>query len=484
MKISMWMILDKLEQYHPRYTISDGSMRLTGIRFSAVQDDTQGQFVCVDWEKRPDGGVWIRLFNGGDEIICSGGGLDGLLNDLMRIFDFYNAWEAALWEAASRKSFQEVIDIGNTVLNNPIMISDMRGNVLAMSSAFVNEDLSVYWNESRERHLVPDAISGAPLLTESGEVATWTDTPEIYIMPDGSRTIGAYLTVDGERVAGIGIWGRNRPITESDVHLTRILYDALVSALDAQKLSLPLHSSAAFLTDLLSGAQYDDESMEALSARYPPPWRLIRIDHPLRRDEIHQHNLLQRFWSAKYPCVPFFYEDAIVVLASSGEALALVDAVFPAQQRLYSQICISLPFHDLKKIRMLYEQNRFIRQRAAQTPGLYRGEDYALAQLLSLFGENEQALALRHPALSKLKQYDAAKHSDLYETLYQYLLHGRSIQAAAEAMHVHRNTFIYRLERAREITDFDAEDPVSRIYLLLSYMIEKQGNIHDSITKN
>ena len=225
-------------------------------------------------------------------------------------------------------------------------------------------------------------------------------------------------------MAGIGIWGRTRPITESDVHLTRILYDALVSALDAQKLSLPLHSSAAFLTDLLSGAQYDDESMEALSARYPPPWRLIRIDHPLRRDEIHQHNLLQRFWSAKYPCVPFFYEDAIVVLASSGEALALVDAVFPAQQRLYSQICISLPFHDLKKIRMLYEQNRFIRQRAAQTLGLYRGEDHALAQLLSLFGENEQALALLHPALSKLKQYDAGKHSNLYFVLIWILKHG------------------------------------------------------------
>ena len=51
-------------------------------------------------------------------------------------------------------------------------------------------------------------------------------------------------------------------------------------------------------------------------------------------------------------------------------------------------------------------------------------------------------------------------------------------------MHVHRNTFIYRLERAREITDFDAEDPVSRIYLLLSYMIEGQGNIYDGITKN
>ena len=92
--------------------------------------------------------------------------------------------------------------------------------------------------------------------------------------------------------------------------------------------------------------------------------------------------------------------------------------------------------------------------------------------------------ALLHPALAQLRQYDAAKKSNLYETLYQYLLHEHGIQAAADAMHVHRNTFIYRLERAREIADFDAEDPVSRVYLLLSYMIEEQKNIHDGIPKD
>ena len=38
--------------------------------------------------------------------------------------------------------------------------------------------------------------------------------------------------------------------------------------------------------------------------------------------------------------------------------------------------------------------------------------------------------------------------------------------------------------RAREIADFDAEDPVSRVYLLLSYLIEAQRNIHDGIPKD
>ena len=68
-------------------------------------------------------------------------------------------------EAASHKSFQEIIDIGNTVLNNPILLSDMEGNVLAMSIAFVDQDLSAYWRESRDsiRNTVSICCSPATL---------------------------------------------------------------------------------------------------------------------------------------------------------------------------------------------------------------------------------------------------------------------------------------------------------------------------------
>ena len=486
MKISMWMILEKLERYHPSYVIRNGEMCITGIRFvpESAWTAEQSQYVYVRQENRPDGEVQIDLVNGCDQITFCGNGLQNLLNDLLEVFDFYNSWEASLWEAASHKSFQEIIDIGNTVLNNPILLSDMEGNVLAMSSAFVDQDLSAYWRESRDSNRVPNALSGAPLRTMTGEPASWTDTPDIYIMPGGSKLIGTYLRVNEERIAGFGVWEYHRPIVTSDIWMVKILCDVLTTTMDAQKRSLPLHSSAAFLANLLSGAQLEEGFAETIDAKCPRPWRLIRIDNPLRNDEINQRNLLQRLWTAKYPCIPFIYEGAIVVLSSQHDTEPLLNSIFNPQQKLYDRVSVSLPFDDLRRISILYGQTSFIAKKSAGTPGFYYGENYALSQLLSLFGENEQVRALLHPALSQLGQYDAAKKSNLYETLYQYLLHEHGIQAAADAMHVHRNTFIYRLERAREIADFDAEDPVSRIYLLLSYLIEEQKNIHDGIPKD
>ena len=70
MKISMWMILEKLERYHPRYVIQNGDMRITGIRFvpETARTAEQSQYVYVRQENRPDGKAQIDLVNGCDQI--------------------------------------------------------------------------------------------------------------------------------------------------------------------------------------------------------------------------------------------------------------------------------------------------------------------------------------------------------------------------------------------------------------------------------
>ena len=477
MKISMWMILEKLEQYQPSHAIQSGEMCISGVRFASECDvlPRQDAYIHVYRETQPDGACLVHLRNTGDEITVCSSDPDRLMNELLDIFDFYNTWESSLWEAASRESIQEIVDIGTSAVGNPIMITDMDGNVLAMSSAFVHEDLSIYWSEARDKQLVPSALTDAPFRTLSGEPGTWTDTPAIYVMPGGGRAILSYLKVGGERTAGLGVWGQHRSIVASDVWLTQMMCDALRTVLNVQEPSLSLRSGTAFLTELLDGALADEEMMRALAAQYKGPWRLIRIHNPLRSDEINQHNLLLRFLAAKQPNISLIYQDAIVVLVSQNDTQALLDAVFDPRQRLFSQIGISLPFDDLRKVRILYEQTCFIAQQAGNEPGYYHGEDHAFAQILSLLRKDEHIRALLHPALTELRRHDAAKHSDLYETLYQYLLHEHSIQLGAKAMHVHKNTFTYRMERARALTDLKIDDPNTRLYLLFSFLIGKQN---------
>src|SRR5262249_3402183 len=64
--------------------------------------------------------------------------------------------------------------------------------------------------------------------------------------------------------------------------------------------------------------------------------------------------------------------------------------------------------------------------------------------------------------LGALLDYDARKHSDLIDTLTEYLECGGSYDAAARSLSVHRNTLKYRLQRIRELSGHDLSCPDPR----------------------
>lgn len=61
--------------------------------------------------------------------------------------------------------------------------------------------------------------------------------------------------------------------------------------------------------------------------------------------------------------------------------------------------------------------------------------------------------------LGVLIDYDASKHAELVKTLTQYLEHGGNYDATALTLSVHRSTLKYRLQRIRELTGLELNDP-------------------------
>jgi sugar diacid utilization regulator len=61
--------------------------------------------------------------------------------------------------------------------------------------------------------------------------------------------------------------------------------------------------------------------------------------------------------------------------------------------------------------------------------------------------------------LGVLIDYDKAKHAELVKTLTQYLEHGGNYDATALKLSVHRSTLKYRLQRIRELTGLELNDP-------------------------
>ena len=478
MKISMWMIVEKMEKYQPKYSILDGSACITGVRFLSDQGDVsfQPQYVYLSIGIRASypyqAAESTVLCNGRDRIILQGQDTNEILNDLLAVFDFYNSWETSLWEASARKSFQQIIDLGDLVLNNPMMVSDMDGNVLAMSSKYVGEDINEYWVESRNFGHVPIAILGAPMRTTDGKLSSWTDTPAVYFLPDGTKTIGTFLSVDQQQIAALGLWEHQKPIVPSDIELVQVLYEVLISTLEAQQRSAPLRSSSAILEDLLSGVQVTEDLVHNLEQKAKDPWKLLVIDNPFRSDVIYQRNLIQRLQQLESPCVPLLYENHVVVLSTAENARNILDHLFGEKEKQYYMAGVSLPFDDLQLVSTRYLQTLFALRYAGEKPGIYPMEDVGLPYLLRLFQEQNHTQQLIHPALQALRKYDAEKNSELYDTLCQYLLHERSVIRTAQAIHIHKNSLMYRLQRIQSIIEVDLDDPLIRTYLLLSYMMD------------
>lgn len=480
MKISMWMLAEKLEQYQPECDIKDGTACITGVRFDTnrEEDTRQPDFVYLDVHKNNPGtgsrAGTTSVINGRDKILLHSQDVNEILNDLLAAFDFYNSWEKALWEASAHKSFQQIIDLGDSVLENPMMLADMDGNVLAMSSAFVMEDINDYWIESRVSGRIPTAVLGSPLRKQDGTLASWSDQPEIYMMPGGTKTIGTYLRTNGELIAGFGLWEHKRPILPSDIELVQVLYDVLISTIDAQKRSTSTRSSASIIADLIAGIEIEADLLEKLELNCKHPWRLLVIDTPYRSDVAYKRNLFQRLHSLPMACIPLIYEDYVVVLVSQENADEIINSVLGHKDKQYYQAGLSLPFGDLRNVPTRYKQVLYAIKQSGGKPGVYYGEDYALPYLISLFSEQNKIQSLIHPDLELLKQHDAEKNSELYETLYQYLIHERSILLGSKAMHIHKNSFMYRLQRIRALIEADLEDPLMREYLILSYLLDKE----------
>jgi len=148
--------------------------------------------------------------------------------------------------------------------------------------------------------------------------------------------------------------------------------------------------------------------------------------------------------------------------------------VLPDGDGRFWQIAISLLFSNLLHLRPIYDLAVYTMTQTTGTAGQYHCEDYAFQHMLSRFRENIPVEPLLHPALTLLKRQDQKKDGQLYETLYQYLFHERSIQAGADAMYVHKNSFLYRLQRARELTGVNPDDPMARAYLLFRFLLDHQ----------
>lgn len=106
--------------------------------------------------------------------------------------------------------------------------------------------------------------------------------------------------------------------------------------------------------------------------------------------------------------------------------------------------------------------------------GMERLLQVAMTYILEQATRRLPGTMICHEGLLELKKHDEENQTQYMETLRVYLEQHLSATQAARELFIHRSTFLYRLDRIREILQSDLDDPEEVFYLELSFRLLEQ----------
>jgi len=120
------------------------------------------------------------------------------------------------------------------------------------------------------------------------------------------------------------------------------------------------------------------------------------------------------------------------------------------------------------------EMARRLQRQSGQRKPLYYA-DLSVYRLLLQLEHSPELAAFQQEMLGKLLAFDGS--AELLHTLEAYFEHNGNLAQTAEALYVHRNTLIYRMDRIGSITGLELDQPEARLALQLALRIYRMmGN--------
>lgn len=162
------------------------------------------------------------------------------------------------------------------------------------------------------------------------------------------------------------------------------------------------------------------------------------------------HNAL---WRNQIPYLITLREGLLYALLPGDEQW---EAVLPRSLGTSARIGVSQPLATLTRLQDAVREATWALSLASRQEIVlshYRRESHWIG-----LSDVKDARALVNRVLEPLRNYDAENKSDLVTTLDVFLKNRRSWQATAKALHVHRQTVLYRIRRVAELTGLNPGD--------------------------
>lgn len=494
----MWIIADKLAAFSPEVSIHSGEMVIRGVRPLLPAKKIRNDILYVSLVEADN------FFGEADYVLCTHGvdwiklktsDVDEVLNAVLDIFESFQRWKLTLEDSVKQgRNIQHLLDISSYAFPFPIVISDSFGNVVSYSKTYDEYgELDSYWDSVVKHQQMNKLVFSEAVYTERKSIAKdWDTTPRIYQTMQ-SRIIGMHLTMNDEIVGTMIIIELGGVLSKGLCQLAELFHEALSRALTVRGDDAELRTVMAMAEEYLDGKPVDTERLwkmiSGFTGRADEEMELILLKNTIRTDFTYKNNLAYRLTTPENGCFALVYHDYVAAIICCSREKDFFQFVWSVLQKEECCCGVSLPFSDVNAMRRVGNQAALALLSGDQTPGsVSRCVDHAYTYFLNkLAGDKTFGTELRHPGLARLKKYDEKHNTNFYDSLYQYLLLERNVVATAKSLYIHRNSMIYRLQRIEQLLEVNLEDPNMRMYLMLSYQIERimeNKSISDLFTVN
>lgn len=333
--------------------------------------------------------------------------------------------------------------------------------------------------------LVPEDISQLIADDEYNE-AIESEEPTIYSGKNyGFRTLYYNIRIDGVPVARFGIDEVIAPFTSRDFALAKVIGRHLAKAL-GQKQAYVFDRSEEMdpiLGSLLSHTLLPEERIVLLLNSLG--WDMhddyaclsLKLRTTMGSESVLDSLALGISKMLDDECYTVFGDSVVFVcnltkMGTDGDQM--LSEVLPYLRDNLFMASLSSTYDDFKELYYYYRQAEAafdIGLRKDPTRWTFRFEDYQMDYLIGKVLEKNVPGVLIPKGLKRLQAHDEEKGSGYVELLRVYLDNDRSIADTIRIVHIHRNTFLYRIQKIEEILDMDLDDPDVRIVLQVALRV-------------
>ena len=475
MRLSMWMIANRIIQLDPELQIRDDAPAcLHSARLAYATD-------CV------------YIYQESTSAVCDGEGDKIIFHDMdahqafeiiQSVFDFYNVWYYDALSLIALGDYQQVIDASWLIFHNPIILLDADNKALALSSQYSKDAINREW-----KHLCQYGYSSIEYIRHFKNTYPTKDyytknKPQLFCFGkelEDSVTLSTALYHKQSYCGRINVLQYDRKINPGDYQLLDILIPILSNALKNMPPDTMDNLSRNVFWELLKQKEADTDKLEPrilLHMQYMK-WDskdIFQVATVHLQDELFSQELLvltSNLIRKQLPEAMVFISDPCIVIlydlmAIKRETLCQRLDDFLGHNHLL--MGISLPFKNLSNLRIYFEQTLFtIEYGISFSPGgnIYLFYDYAIDYIIEN-SSMKQLLCACHPDIKELFKEALVHDSDRLPTLKAYLKNNCSPANTSKELFIHRNTLIYRINKIMRLCHYDIYDSYNQDYLKLS----------------